>query len=314
MPACLALAVGPAGEKPFPTQVAGAGFVATEDGVLVTSRRVLARMREGEWLWARALGGDWERATPLGSSPWADVGVARLAPSTKPRAAVGWGDAGQQGIARRFLAIGSPVGRTHVVSAGLLASMLWFDPDAAGGLAEIRHRIGGPGKHATLIELAFAPDLSTEGGAGSPVFDESGSCVGFVASGPRAGPDDGRTYVRPAAFVRPLVDAIVERSAFRPPDLGVRFGPAPGAPLPPELVELRKRWRGGATVEHVDSPGPSNKALWEGDVVLEVDGRPVFGEIYESLALALLRLSPGVPCELVVLRGGQRKPVSVSPI
>ena len=51
--------------------------------------------------------------------------------------------------------------------------------------------------------------------------------------------------------------------------------------------------------------------LWEGDVVLEIEGRPVFGEVYESVALAFLRLHPGVPTDVVVLRGGTRRALQV---
>ncbi|MFV1959282.1 MAG: hypothetical protein ACC662_07700, partial [Planctomycetota bacterium] len=58
---------------------------------------------------------------------------------------------------------------------------------------------------------------------------------------------------------------------------------------------------------------PANRILWEGDVVVEIEGRPVFGEVYESLALALIRLQPGVPADVVVVRGGARKTLEVMP-
>ncbi|MHC5010685.1 MAG: hypothetical protein ACYTG6_06995, partial [Planctomycetota bacterium] len=114
---------------------------------------------------------------------------------------------------------------------------------------------------------------------------------------------------------------LVREATFDPPHLGVHFGPPPEALgelgdlpfLPDELMRSREHEPGGAVVTEVLAPGPASRILWEGDVVVEIEGRPVFGEIYESLGLALLPLTPGVPADLVVVRGGRRRMLQVTP-
>ena len=68
---------------------------------------------------------------------------------------------------------------------------------------------------------------------------------------------------------------------------------------------------GGAVVASVLPDGPANGILWQGDLLLSIDGRPVYGDSPESFALALFPLTPSVPAEVVVWRGGRPQRFSV---
>ena len=45
--------------------------------------------------------------------------------------------------------------------------------------------------------------------------------------------------------------------------------------------------------------------------MVEIEGQPVFGEVYESVAMAMVRLHTGVPADIVVVRGGERQTLQV---
>lgn len=297
----------------------GAGFVLREDGLVVTTWRILERARRGRWLWARPFGGRWQRVIPIGATWWCDAGVARLVTLQRRWTPVRWADAGREALGERFLAVGAPRGRPFVASAARLGSIGFLDPTARGGTYDLpRGKRTGPGKGAEPLWLRFASDLSTRGGSGSPVFDASGGCVGMaVAADPGRGGDE-RILVRPSSLLRRFLDPIVAEATFDPPDLGVRFGPAPVPPggvvtLPEDLARLRDRESGGAIVEGVTPEGPANRILWEGDLVLSIEGRLLFGEVPESIGLALAALPLGVPAEVIVFRGGRRQSLQVTP-
>jgi S1-C subfamily serine protease len=121
---------------------------------------------------------------------------------------------------------------------------------------------------------------------------------------------------RAADLLAPLVERVVADGTWNPADLGVRLatpGGAPQASLPPELAAAREKSSGGAVVADVALGGPSQAILWQGDVVLEIGGVPVFHEAPESFAVASAALVPDVPADVVVWRGGKRKTLSVVP-
>ena len=123
--------------------------------------------------------------------------------------------------------------------------------------------------------------------------------------------------MRPLDLARGLLDVLAANARYDPPDLGLRFEPAPlrdvVAALPPDLERLRAttRERGGAVVGPVSPRSPALGALWPGDLVLEVEGRPVFGDVPESLVLALESLPLDAPVDVVTWRGGKRENVVV---
>ncbi len=345
LPATVALAITRAGEAPVESAEAnGSGFLVSPDGLVATNWHILAALRAfggtPAWLWARLYAGTgepergrppapagtgWMRAIPLGATWWGDVGLARLVTTRRDLPCVTFAaptaPADRKPLGRRYVAVGSPMGRRNVVSAGALSAMVWFDPAAVGGRAEARRsgRSVSPSKGAALIGLHFAESLSMNGGSGSAVFDVSdGRCVGIVSAGDGSRPPAEMAFVRPASWIRPLIERVAADATWDPPDLGLRFGPDPAPPgvpveIPDILKTVRKKNRGGAVVTGVSTTGPARGAIWEGDVVLEIGGIPVFGEVYESFAPALLALTPEVPIDVVLFRGGKRQPVQVVP-
>jgi S1-C subfamily serine protease len=203
-----------------------------------------------------------------------------------------------------------------VIAAATLASAEWFDPTATGGRVERKAAAGKAlGKGAFPLALRFAEGPVAAGGEGSAIVDEHGACVAVVAR-VREGPAPA-CVVRPLDLARGLLAGVAADARYDPPDLGVRFEPAPaedGAPaLPPDLERLRAttREKGGAVVGPVSARSPALGALWPGDLVLEIEGLPVFGDVPETVVLALEALRLDTPVEVVTWRGGRRESVTV---
>lgn len=315
----LALTLAPERERPEGREPLGAGAILRGDGLVAASWQVLSRASRARWLWARDGRGRWMRAIPAGATWYADAGLCRLVTTRRPWPPVRTADVTKKDLRRRYLALGTGLGRATVVGAGRLAALMLFDPSTEGGRRIVKHASDrGPTEETPLIGLLFEDTLAAPGSCGSPVFDaESGACVGLVSA---TGLPLGRerlVLVRPFAFLDPFLDRMRRDGLFDPPDLGFSWAPTPtahgeSATLPAELASVRAQTRGGLLVTAVDPTGPANRILWEGDVVLEIEGRPVFGEVYESVGLALLGVFPRVPADLVVWRGGERRPVQVA--
>ena len=318
------LALAPEGDPPREGSADAAGFVVSEDGVLATASRVVASpgLTNGRaWLWAHEPGGAWTRAIPVGSTWLCDLGLVRLVAGRRRYAPVSWGTVDRAALGKRFVAVGSALGRDNVVTAAALSSVEWLDVAVPAGRFESRASQPShvPPKDSLAIALHFPESLAARGGLGSPVFALDGSCVGFVAWADASRPASERAFVRPVSLLKLALERLLADSGFAPADLGVRFGPPPAppgaaAPLPSDLERVRAfKEKGGALVGQVLETGPALGILWPGDVVLEIEKRPVFGDVYESFLLPLLALRSDVPADVVVWRGGKRATVQVVP-
>ena len=319
------LATAPEGDPPREGAADAAGFVVAEDGVIATAWRVVASVALSNgraWLWAHEPGGAWMRAIPVSSTWLADVGLVRVVAGRRRYRPVTWGTVDRASLGKRFTAVGTSLGLDNVVTAATLTSMEWFDPASPGGRFESRavQLSHVPPKDALALSMRFPESLSARGGMGSAVLAADGTLVGFVAWNDASRPPSDRVVVRPATLVRGVIDRLLADGGLSLADLGLRFGPPPvppGAtgPLPVDLERMRgakdSKEKGGALVLAVLETGPSLGVLWPGDVVLEIDKKPVFGDVYESFAAPLLALRPELPADVVVWRSGKRATLQV---
>ena len=319
LPAVAAIATTPALGEPAEDRIVGSGFFVAKDGVVATTWRVLSTVGPNTWLWVRPRGGTWTRAIPTGSTWLGDIGLARLVTRRRDFPTLSFAD-GEKKLGTRFVAVGAPMGRESVVSVSALSATSWFDATLPTGRLDIR-KVGAtkaPPKGGLAIGLFFGDDLSTTGGEGSPVLSGEGKVVGMVTLGDPARPPGEATFARPAELIRALVAKMLADATWDPPDLGMRFAPLPVAPggapiLPVELERVRKKDKGGALVTDVAVTGPAQSVIWEGDVVLEIDKHPIFGDIYESYVPAILAMNVDLPTDVVLFRGGKRQSVQLRP-
>jgi S1-C subfamily serine protease len=315
LPVTVTLAATNPNGTPDEASVVGSGVLWREDGLVLACWASIARLKPDRWLWCRILPGGWTRAVLLGGTWWADVGVVRVVSTRRTWSVVVPRQPAREDFGEPFLSVGGT--RTHgrAVSSGRFGGMSWFDPDSESGRVDAnKKKPGRTGKRAFLTGLLFADTVLAPDSTGAAVFDLHGKFVGLAVGRDPARPEEERVLVRPLSFLASVAETIAKQATFDPPDLGLSFEALEAtAALPPDLVRARAKARGGAIVGTVLAEGPSNGLLWEGDVVLDVDGRPVFAEVAESFAWALLPLTPGVPADVTVWRGGRAQKFPVSP-
>lgn len=321
--ATVRLATAPDGFTPPPTAVEASGLLVGRDGLVATSERFVRRVaaRAGLTLWARVGAGPWEATRVVGGAWFARLGVVRLPTSGAPRPGVPFAPAPRRPRGRVVVAAAASGARVDVRAAPV-ASVTWVDPTADGGRLELR-RTGAdrtPGRGAGVIALRVAEAAVGRGLEGTPLFDADGGAVGLALA---ADPDrPAAESVRAVAgdVVAPWVDRIGTDGDFDPLDLGLTLVPAPVEPgaavdVPRDLAALRATTaeKGGVLASALARASPCLGQVWAGEIVLEVAGHAVVGEVAESLALATAGLHDGVPADVVVWRG-KREVVSVTPV
>ncbi|HVG93201.1 MAG TPA: hypothetical protein VND21_02045 [Planctomycetota bacterium] len=315
----VALATAPEDARPAPDAAEACGVVAGRGEAVLTTWRYLRRVAQapaGTRLWARRPGGPWEPVSPLGRTWWADAGVAVFVVPRGDRRPMAFHEAPRTPRGRGIALSPAPGGRTEVLAAPLVA-VDSCDPTAPGGRASARRggieRTPGPGSFP--LALRYAAAIRGRVVEGAPILDEGGRCVA-LAQRVDAERSEPEVVARPADLVAPWVEDVLAAAAFDPWDLGVRFAPAITSPdVPDEVRVVREQAKtsAGALVLEVAVRGPSAGVLWPGDVVLEVEGRPLVPEVYETLGSAAAAMRPGGPADVVVWRGGRRERVTVEP-
>jgi S1-C subfamily serine protease len=233
---------------------AGSGVVLTHDGFILTSAHVVAGAATG----GRAAFTDGRelRFSVLGRDPLSDLAIVRADDGGLTPADLG--DADELRVGQLVVAIGNPHGLEGSVTAGVVSALGRALPVSAGRRA------------ARVIENVIQTDAALNpGSSGGALADGRGRVVGVNTA--LAGIGLGLAVPINAA-TRRIVGALMSEGRVRRAFLGVAGGPRP---LPPRA---RARWgdRTGVEVVEVVSGSPADRAgLREGDLILELDGRPV---------------------------------------
>jgi putative serine protease PepD len=264
------------------------GFVASADGLVVTSTHALAgatRLRiafpDGHAVDASVAGSDLVH------------GIAVLhAADSKALTPLTFADAEAQRPRPGDLAIavGSPPFAATSVTAGQISSTGRVVPAAAGAA-------GGAVVDVTTVDTTADPSED-----GAPVLDAAGRVIGVVLAGGDGAPPG--VLVLSGRSAADLVAAIERGGSARRPTLGV------DAVVLDPATAVAAGLRPGALVRAVIPGGPSDAAgLLAGDDVTAVDGIPL--DAQHPLEAVALSLTEGQRVVLTVVRGGVERTLSL---
>lgn len=271
-------------EERFHGQAQGSGFIISSDGYIVCNYHVI---RDADEVTVRL--NDWRefKAEIAGVDERSDIGLLKIDATGLPAVRVGAGNDLQVG--EWVLAIGSPFGFEHTVTAGIVSA-----------------------KGRSLPRENYVPFIQTDvainpGNSGGPLFNLAGEVVGInsqIFSG--TGGFMGLSFAIPIEVAMNVVTQLRERGQVSRGWLGVLIDD-----VTPTLAASHRMDRPrGAWIAKVLPDGPAALAgLQEGDIVLEFDGYSVLRSSDLPPIVGRTRVGSRVPVR--ILRGGEVRIVQV---
>jgi S1-C subfamily serine protease len=266
----------------------GSGVVLRSD-VVVTNAHVVRDSREATVTLAD---GQDSPAKVLATDKMTDLAVLRTERTDLPVPKFRT-DVPQPG--ERALAIGSPLGFQHSVTAGIISGLHRDIPGAAT-------------QNPSLVDLIQTDASISPGNSGGALLDAAGRVVGInEAYIPPSAGAVSLGFAIPSATVLDVTDQLLTNGTAVHPYLGVSVG---------RLTPAIRRLAGldvdaGALVLGVDPDAPAATAgVRRGDVIVKLAGTSV--RSVEDLLTALRQTKSGQERPLVFLRGGDRHEVSVT--
>lgn len=279
--------------EPRERQGGGSGFVFTPDGLILTNSHVV---HEAARIAVTLADGRHMPATLIGEDPASDLAVIRL---ERPQfdepglATAELGDSQKLRVGQIAIAIGAPYGFQSTVTAGVVSALGRSLRSYSGRLID----------DVIQTDAALNP-----GNSGGPLVDSAGRVIGVNTA--TILPAQGICFaigINTAKFVasRLLRDGRIRRSY-----VGISGQTVPVHRRVVRFYDLAKE--SGALVLHMEENSPAKRAgLREGDIIVALEGQPVAG--VDDLHRLLTEVRVGVSCTLDVLRGTEKREISVVP-
>jgi len=267
----------------------GSGVVITPDGFLITSAHVVAGASGGT---ARFSDGREGAFVVVGHDALSDLAVVRVA--TGDLAAAELGDADRLRVGQLVVAIGSPLGFSGSVTAGVVSALGRSLPTRAGSATRIVENV-------IQTDAALNP-----GNSGGALADSAGKVVGINTA--VAGVGLGLAVPINVTTVG-IVTALMRDGRFRRAYLGIAGG---RRPLPPALRQRLGRRAAVAVVDVMPGSPAARAGFRTDDVLLELDGVAIetVGDLQRLMVGAVIAR----PVPVRVLRAGTVVDLVVEPV
>lgn len=272
------------GEEYFNSRSLGSGFVVSADGYVVTNHHVV---KDAEEIIVKLSDRRELEAKVIGSDPRSDIALLKIEASNLP--VVQLGSSSNLKVGQWVLAIGSPFGFDHSVTAGIVSA-----------------------KGRSLPNENYVPFIQTDvainpGNSGGPLFNLDGKVVGINSQiYSRTGGFMGLSFAIPIEVAMDVVEQLKTHGYVSRGWLGVYI-----QEVTRELAEsfgMDKPM--GALVAKIMDGSPAKDAdVKVGDVIMSFNGQ----EVANSAALPPMvgRVRVGEQVKLKIMRDGKLKTVKV---
>lgn len=272
--------------RSYRRQGTGTGVIVSSEGHIVTNNHVVRGADEVKVTLAD------KRtfvARVVGTDPKTDVAVLKIKAKGLAHAKLGNSDA--MDVGDWVLAIGSPFGLNQTVTAGIVS-------------AKGRENVG-----ITDYEDFIQTDAAINpGNSGGPLVNLRGEVIGInTAIASRSGGSMGVGFAIPSNMVRRIKDSILMHGRVERGRIGAAIQDLNAALARSFGFKLNGS---GVLVGDVVAGGPAEKAgLKAGDIVLEIDGRPMRSAA--KLRNTVAATTPGTTIRLKIFRNGERRELPV---
>jgi serine protease Do len=264
--------------RDFKQRSLGSGFVIDKDGYIVTNNHVVENADKIEVILKNEMEFD---AEIVGRDPNTDLALIKIE-SKEPLPVAKLGNSDELKIGQWVVAIGSPFGLVHTVTAGIVSA---------------KGRVIGSGPYDDFIQT----DASINpGNSGGPLINMKGEVIGIntaiVASG------QGIGFAIPVNLAKGIIDQLLSSGEVTRGWLGVGI-----QSMSPELSEYYGIKNGkGVLVTEVFPGDPADKAgMQPKDIIFEVNGKRV--ESSRDLTRMIADIGVGDIAKIKVLRDGIEK-------
>ena len=266
----------------------GSGFIITPDGYLVTNSHVAGGAATIE---VTLPDGRTASATIVGDDPHSDLAVLKVAAGD-----LAWcrfGDSSRVRVGQIAIAIGSPYGFQHTVTAGIVSALGRTMRAQTGRLLD----------NVLQTDAALNP-----GNSGGPLIDTRGHVIGVNTA--VILPAQGICFAIGASTAEQVAIALIREGRVRRAYLGVG---GQTLALPRRVVRHFGLTReSGVRIESIEAGSPAAVAeLQRGDVVIALDGKAVAS--IDDLQRLLVGEAIGRVTEIEVVRRDRVLKLSLTP-
>jgi 2-alkenal reductase len=296
----------------------GSGFVASNEGYILTNSHVVTTAGESEaggapsaadTVYVQFRDGERVPARIIGWDLFDDVGLLKVDPEDHPVDPVPLGDSSAVVVGEPVAAIGSPFGQESSLSVGVVSATERSIDSITSGF--------------NLVDAIQTDAPINRGNSGGPMFNGAGEVIGINAQiRSESGTAEGVGFAIPINAAKRSMEQLIQTGEVRyawlglttqtvTPRIAERFG----------FAETR-----GAAVQSVASGSPADRAglvgggteeefdglpfCPGGDLIVAVDGEPI-RSAEDVVRVVNQELLPGDEIRLTVLRGAERLELTV---
>lgn len=276
------------GEMPYDyqNQGVGSGFIISKEGYIVTNEHVIGGVNE---INVKVAGFEKPfKAKVVGSDSTLDLAVIKI-DADKDLPYLQMGDSNKVNVGDWAIAIGSPYGLDHTVTAGLVSAK---------------------GRPVTIDSRQFKNLLQTDaainpGNSGGPLLNLAGEVIGINTAVNAEG--QGIGFAIPTSTVEDVLKELIEKGKVTRPYLGIYLETTDTGIAQYYVNEITA----GALLGGVVPGSPAEKAgLRAGDIILSVNGKSV--KTAEELQEIIKQGKVGTKLTLKVLRENSERNVTVT--
>ncbi|MBL8797448.1 MAG: trypsin-like peptidase domain-containing protein [Planctomycetia bacterium] len=275
----------------------GSGFIWDPRGYVVTNFHVIQDARAAQ---VHMFDGKVYQARLVGAAPDKDLAVLRI-DAPEELTAIAVGTSKDVRVGQRAYALGNPFGVGLTFTEGVVSALG-------------RRMKAVTGRPIDDVIQTSAP--INPGNSGGPLLDSSARLIGVnTAIYSPSGANAGIGFAIPVDTVNQVIPELIRNGKVDRPGLGVQIASAQAARrlgiksgvLITEVVPNGAAAKAGVQPTKIDARG---RLLQLGDVVVEVDGKPVADA--DDLFQQLAQHKVGSPIKLTVLRNSERLEIPVT--
>lgn len=279
-------APNPPGGQQSPQERAslGSGFIISKDGYILTNFHVVDQADE---IFVRLSDMREFKAELVGGDKKSDLALLKVEAKNLPTVKIGQSD--KLKVGEWVVAIGSPFGFDHSVTAGIVSA-----------------------KGRALPNETYVPFIQTDvainpGNSGGPLFNLKGEVVGINSQiYTRSGGFMGLSFAIPIDVAMEAVEQLKTEGHVVRGWLGVVI-----QEVDKNIAEAFNLDRAaGALVAQVEKGPAYDAGVEAGDIIVEFNGKPI--QRSADLPQSVGRLKPGTKADMVVVRNGKRKTLDVT--